>query len=264
MVSLCFTSLHSLKNPAMTLPSVPDVSDFPKDLYPIVYLSPNNKTTNAIIFLPGLGDTSANFSGFAKALNLPDAVTITLQPPFPLPFPVGSGFHWSDDLQVDTSSGSIDKDSPLTRSTSMMVSAILEVLIKKHHFSPPAIHLFGFGQGGSLALSVPLHDSLSGIDSLGGVISIGGSLPISGSHVTRKKTRTPVCLLGGSRGAFARDEQSPVKRLRSVYEFVEYHEWKKADDSMPKNRDEALPMMQFFARRLRDRRGVPDDFVEVT
>ena len=247
----------------MTLPSVPDVSDFPEDLHPVVHLPSNNRPTNVIIFLPGLGDTAINFSGFPKALNLPDAATVTLQPPFPLPFPVGPGFHWSDDLQVDASSGSMDQDSPLQRSTSMIVSVITEVLIKKHHFSPPAIHLFGFGQGGSLALSVPLHDHISGLQSLGGVISMGGSLPLSTDHATKEKSRTPVCLLGGSRGVFARAEQSPVKRLRSLYEFVEYHEWKKADDSMPKNRDEVLPMMQFFARRLRDRRGVPDDFVEV-
>ena len=206
---------------------------------------------------------AANFSGFAKASNLPDAVTITLQPPFPLVFPVGPGFHWSDDLQVDASSGSIDQDSPLTMSTSMIVSVITEVLIKQHHFSLPAIHLFGFGQGGSLALSVPLSQNLSTLSSLGGAISIGGALPLSANHVNNKKSRTPVCLLGGSRGAFAMDKQSPVKRLRNVYEFVEYHQWKKADDSMPKNRDEVLPMMQFFARRLRDRRGVPDDFVEI-
>lgn len=247
----------------MPLPTVPDVSDFPEELHAVVHLPPNNKPTNAIIFLPGLGDTAANFSSFAKALKLPDAVTVTLQPPFPLPFPVGPGFHWSDDLQVDTSSGAIDQDSLLTRSTSMLVSVITEVLIKNHHFSPPAIHLFGFGQGGSLALSVPLHDHISGLGSLGGVISIGGSLPLSTHHATKKKSRTPVCLLGGSRGVLAKHEQSPLKRMRSVYEFVEYHEWKKADDSMPKNRDEVSPIMQFFARRLRDRRGVPDDFIEV-
>ena len=144
----------------------------------------------------------------------------------------------------------------------MIVSVITEVLIKQHHFSLPAIHLFGFGQGGSLGLSVPLSQNLSSLSSLEGAISVGGALPLSANHLTNKKSRTPVCLLGGSRGAFATDEQSPVKRLRNVYEFVEYHQWKKADDSMPKDRDEVLPMVQFFARRLRDRRGVPDGFVD--
>ncbi len=263
LLLLCFVFLRRLVDLAMPLPSVPDVADFPRDLHPVIHLPPNNKPTNAIIFFPGLGDTSLNFSSFAKALNLPDAVTISLQPPFPLPFPVGPGFHWSDDLRVETSSGAIDEDSPLTRSTDMIARVVSEVLIKEHHFSPPAIHLLGFRQGGCLALSVPLHDALSGIQSLGGVVSIGGCLPLSTNHATTQKSRTPVCLLGASRGVFSKDEQSSVKRVRSLYEFAEYHEWKKVDDSMPKNREEVLPLMQFFARRLRDRRGVPDDFIEV-
>lgn len=243
--------------------SLPAPSDFLEDLHPVIYLPPNNRPTNVILFLPGLGDSSVNFSSLAKALNLPDAVTVTLQAPFPLPFPIGPGFHWSDDLQVDTASGAIDRDSPLTRSTAVIADVISEVLVKKYGFAPPQIHLFGYGQGGSVALSVALHDSLSNIASMGGVVSIGGPLPLSVSHTAKTKSRTPICLLGGRTGSFVRDEQSPVKRLRTLYEFVEYHEWKKNDDSMPKNRDEALPMMQFFARRLRSRRGVPDDAVEV-
>ena len=247
----------------MPSPSVSNVSDFSDQLHPIIYLPPNNKPTNVVLFLPGLGDTSANFSGFAKALNLPDAVTITLQPLFPLAFPVGPGFHWSDDLQVDTSSGAIDQESPLQKSTDMIADIISKVLIEKHNFTPPAIHLFGFGQGGSVALAVALHESLAELSPLGGVISLGGPLPLAVSHTRNIRCRTPVCLLGGSRGAFQRNEQSGVNRLSNLYEFVECHEWKKWDDSMPKSRDEAMPMMQFFARTLRDRRGVPDDFVEI-
>jgi predicted esterase len=245
------------------MPTAPEVSDFPEELHPVIYLSFNNKPTNAILFLPGLGDTSENFAKFAKALNLPDAVTITLQPPFPLPFPVGPGFHWSDDLQVDSSSGEINEHSPLAKSSSSIAAVITDVLIKKHHFTPASVHLFGYGQGGSLALSVPLHESLAYTPSLGGVTSIGGPLPISLSHGRDTKSRTPVCLLGGRRGKLAQNDQSPVKRMKILFEFVEYAEWKKAEDSMPKKREEALPMMQFFARRLKSRRGVPDEFVEI-
>jgi hypothetical protein len=70
-------------------------------------------------------------------------------------------------------------------------------------------------------------------------------------------------LLSGSRSVLASVDSSPLKRIKTVYEYVEYHTWKKSDDSMPKNRDEVLPMMQFWARRLKSRRGVPDDAVEI-
>ena len=44
---------------------------------------------------------------------------------------------------------------------------------------------------------------------------------------------------------------------------VEYHKWDRAGDGMPRNRDEMLPIMRFFARRLRSRKGVPEGSIEV-
>lgn len=244
------------------MPTIPSVEDFPKDLHPVIYLPTNNQPTNVMVFLPGLGDTSTNFSSFARALNLPDTLNITLQPPYPLPFPFGPGFQWSDDVQVDTSTGTFDPDSPLGKATTLVASIVVN-LQARYGFTPAQIHLFGSGQGGSLALCTALDTSLQDKPSLGGVLSIGGPLPISSSVTVAPKNRTPVMLLGGRSGALSRDEQSPVKRIRQMYEFVEYHEWKKAEDSMPKSRYEALPMMQFLARRLKSARGVPEGAVEI-
>lgn len=247
----------------MPLPSVPKISEFKDDLHPEIHLPSDNKPTNAIIFLPGLGDTSENFSKFAKALNLPDAVTITLQPLFPIPVPLGPGFQWSNDIRIDTSTGSFDPDSPLEKASGIVAEIITQVLIQKHNFIPAAIHLFGYGQGGSLALNTAIHPALTHLGPLGSIVSIGGSLPLSTNHTLTLKSRTPLLLLGGKKGDFAKNEASAVKRLRTLYEFVEYHEWKKGESTLPANREEVLPMMQFLGRRLRSRRGVSDDFVEV-
>ncbi|KIW99376.1 uncharacterized protein Z518_11364 [Rhinocladiella mackenziei CBS 650.93] len=246
--------------------SQPSPNDFPASLSPIIHLPPNNKPTNAILFLPGLGDMAANFSSFARALNLPDAMTITLNPPVPLPFPLGPGYQWSEDLQVDSTTGDLDLDSSLTRAVELVAQDVIaKVLIDKLKYRPEQIHLFGFGQGGSVALSVPLHSSLSAQSSLGGIISIGGGLPLSTSLAnTSSKNRTPVLLLSGSKSPLASAESSPLKRVKSTFEFVTYHQWNKAEDSMPQNRNEMLPMMQFWGRRLRSRRGVPDDAVEIS
>ncbi|ETI24503.1 hypothetical protein G647_03872 [Cladophialophora carrionii CBS 160.54] len=253
----------------------PTPIDFPPSLKPIIHLPPANKPTNAIVFLPGLGDTAGKFASFPRALNLPDALTITLNPPYPLPFPLGPGDQWSEDLQVDTSTGTLDADSPLTKSAELVAKDVIQkVLLDKFGFRPDHVHLFGFGQGGSLALSVPLHPSLSSL-SLGGIVSIGGSLPLSmalpststgtgtGTGNSTSKNKTPILLLSGSKSPLASVDSSPLKRVNSVYEHVKYHRWKKADDSMPKNREEVLPMMQFWAQTLKSRRGVPDDAVEI-
>ena len=247
----------------MPTATLPQISDFQAELRPVVYLPPSNNPSNVIVFLPGLGDTAANFSGFAKALNLPDAVTVTLEPPFPLPFPIGPGQQWSDDILFDQATGKLDPDSPLTKSAKLVAGVLQDVLIAKLNFTPLQIHLFGFGQGGSVALSALLEPDLM-VTTLGSVVSIGGPLAISAndsSSITKKKT--PILLLGGSKGALIRDQESLVKRVKTNFEFVEYHAWKKNEDSMPTSREEVLPMMQFLAQRLRSLRGVPQTAVEV-
>ncbi|KEF54623.1 uncharacterized protein A1O9_09065 [Exophiala aquamarina CBS 119918] len=248
-------------------PPLPTPADFPTSLSPIIHLPQKAQPTNAIIFLPGLGDNAKNFSSFAQALNLPDALTITLNPPFPLPMPLGlPGAQWSEDLHVDASTGDLDLDaSPLTIAVNLVADDVIaKTLVDKFKYRPDQIHLFGFGQGGSVAVAVPLHPSLAAVaSSLGGVISIGCGLPLSLATAGRGRARTPLLLLSGSKSALAAVGSSPLKRVNDAYEFVEYHRWKKAEDSVPKNRDEVLPMMQFWARRLRSRRGVPDDAVEL-
>ncbi|KAK5058663.1 hypothetical protein LTR84_010927 [Exophiala bonariae] len=253
--------------------TLPKPTDFPTSLSPQIHLPPNAQPTNAIIFLPGLGDNASNFSSFARALNLPDALTITLNPPFPLPAALAlPGSQWSDNLHIDSGSGSLDADSsPLNLAVKLVADDVVaSTLLATFKFRPDQIHLFGFGQGGSVALAVPLHPSLAAVSSaLGGVVSIGGGIPLSlslgaSAPKGKGKVRTPVLLLSGSKSPLAATASSPLMRVRGAYEFVEYHCWKKADDSMPKNRDEVLPLMQFWARRLRSRRGVPDDAVELT
>ncbi|KIV92642.1 hypothetical protein PV10_03915 [Exophiala mesophila] len=239
--------------------------DFPSSIQPVIHLPPSQQPTNVILFLPGLGDSAANFSSFAKALNLPDALTITLNPPFPFPLPLGlPGQQWSHDVQIDTSTGQIDPDSPLETATKLIAEDVIsKTLIGKSGYRPDHIHLFGFGQGGSVALAVALHPALSKIAPLGGVVSIGGPVPISIS-VPSTKNRTPILLLSGSKSILSSTGSSPLKRCQDSFQFLEFHSWKKSDDSMPKNRDEVLPMMQFWARRLKSRRGVPDDAVELS
>jgi predicted esterase len=242
------------------MPTLPKADDFPPSLAAIIHFPPDSQPSNVLIHLPGLGDTASNFASFARALNFPDTVNIILQPPFPLPFPAGPGFHWSDDLVVDTSTGALDAESsPLTQAISL-VGQVVDTLRDKCGFTARQIHLLGYGQGGSVGLGLGAATA----SELGGVVSIGGPLPLNSSINTATSRKPPVLLLGGRGGAFGHDEQSsPVKRVRQSFAFVEAALWKRRDDSLPKSRDEALPLMRFFARRLRSRRGVPEGAVEV-
>lgn len=236
---------------------LPTSSDLSAALHAVLHSTP--KPTNVVLFLCGLGDTSENFSSFARALNLPETLCITLQGPTPLPLPLPEGFHWGDDLLVDQSSGELDPDAGFSKSTQLLTEEVIEGgLISKCGFQPREILLFGFGQGGMTALATAkeFHGEL------GGVISMGGRIPSSCMLVNGPKKTTPVLLLGGSKGSLASGDA--VKSTKGTFEHVEHHQWKKPDDSMPQNREEALPMMRFFARRLRSQKGVPEGSMELS
>ena len=54
-----------------------------------------------------------------------------------------------------------------------------------------------------------------------------------------------------------------VDRLKEAFGVVKYVKWERADDGMMRNREEMVLVMEFFARRLRSRAGVPEGGVEV-
>ncbi|GAM36117.1 phospholipase/carboxylesterase superfamily protein [Talaromyces pinophilus] len=101
--------------------------------------------------------------------------------------------------------------------------------------------------------------------SLSGVVSFGAAYPLSASTVAGggTKDRTPVLLLAGRDDGSSAVTDTALKRTRDVFEFVEIHRWNRRGDGMPKSREDMLPVMQFFARRLKSRKGVPDGAIEL-
>ncbi|KZF20410.1 alpha/beta-hydrolase [Xylona heveae TC161] len=260
---------------------LPSVSDFPSSVTASVTPPPaSHPPTNILLLLHGLGDTNASFTALGRNLNLPETACVSLQAPMPLPFELG-GFHWGDDILFDESSMRMEFDTGFTRSTRLIADEVIRrVLIDKCGYRPREIVIFGFGQGGMAALAatrslLPSPSSSTSSSSvsdnelkeLGGIISIGGPLPastttsISSSPAAAVKSRTPVLLCGGSSQTLV--TASALSRTKDAFEFVEYTRWRKVGDSMPGNREEMLPIMQFFARRLRSRRGVPPGSVEL-
>ena len=53
-------------------------------------------------------------------------------------------------------------------------------------------------------------------------------------------------------------------KLKRLFEFMEVKRYRKSGDSMPSNRDEMMPIMQFFSRRLKSMKGVPKGSVEIS
>lgn len=171
------------------------------------------------------------------------------------------GYNWGDDLVVDQSTGELDMDTEFKAAMRLILDRVIrEGLLSKCGYRAREIMIFGFAQGGMVGLqaAAELDDG-----ELGGVVSIGGglssSLPLK---ALEQKSKTPVLVCRASKNSKVTD--SAVSKLKDAFEHVEIKDWKRNGDGMMTNREEMLPIMQFFARRLLSRRGVPSGSVELT
>ncbi|KAI9779654.1 MAG: hypothetical protein M1816_003459 [Peltula sp. TS41687] len=241
---------------------LPTASDFPSNLTLSIIAPPSSspEPVNVLILLHGLGDSHAPFVAFARNLSLPETACISIQAPHGLPFEL-DGFHWGDDMLFDQSTGDMDVDAGFDRAKTMVGDKIIEKgLVQKCGYRRSELFLFGFGQGGMVALAVA--GSLAQEEALGGVISVGGPLPSSMPSPGPQKLQTPVLILGGNSASLITN--SALARIKNTFEYVDTIRWERRGDSMPRNREELLPIMRFLAGRLRSRRGVPKGSVEVT
>lgn len=243
-----------------------------------------------MILFHGLGDNEDSFATFARNLNLPGVLNISVRGVSPLPtglfsdelFALAGGagggggigggarhFHWGDDLRLD--SGELDQDPGFEKARALVMDRLIgEVLVGKCGWEREDILLFGFGQGGAfgLGLASALRGGLAGGPRVQeiteeneggsekekvfkGVVSIGGALPASMVPTVsgRSKAKAPVLICHGRQSEVV--DEDAVDFVRKEFENVKVVEWKRDDDGMPRNREEVLPMMHFFAERLR-------------
>jgi predicted esterase len=243
------------------LPRLPLKSDFPPSLTLDIIPPSSGQAINILLLLHGLGDTQIPFTTLGRQLALPETVCISVRGINPIPsLFTGSeepAFHWGDDVVFDDSRGEIDFDAGFERTVEVIGRGVVrDVLIGKCAFPARNILFYGFGQGAMAALSIVAASDLE----FGGVVSVGGRLSSSVS-AAEGMFMTPVLVCGGSRST--QITRSAVDALKSKFTDVEYVRWTKVDDSMPRSREEMLPIMKFFARRLRSRAGVPEGAVEV-
>jgi hypothetical protein len=255
-------------------PRIPTEEDFAplSSTLPVAlhFPDPPESTTAFLILFHGLGDHETPFAGFAKSINLPGVLGISVRgtsplPTYLLPDPTADGpprhFHWGDDLTVNTETGDIDEDPGFTRATGLIMDKLVKgVLIDACGWEMNDIILFGFGQGGSLALGLASHlrtservvdvtDGAAGETpssrAFKGALSLGGPLPQSmvPSRSAREKSATSVfvCQL----------DEEQVDAVKQEFKDVTAVNWKRRGVGMPQEREEVLPIMKFFADRLK-------------
>ena len=107
--------------------------------------------TNVLVLLHGLGDGHDAFATLGKQMNLPETACVSVRGPKALLDLEGA--HWGGDIIFDSTTGGLDADSGLKESTELLRILIKEVLVEKCGYTPREIVIFGFGQGGMVALS---------------------------------------------------------------------------------------------------------------
>lgn len=234
-------------------------------------------------------------------MSLPETVCISLRAPTPLPFDLGhpspvpstganssssaAAFHWGDDIVFDPAKhdAGIDVEACGYGHAVRCVREVLGVLGSCGYGGRNVIVL-GFGQGGSVGLAVARdtaaaaeekeqEDAQTGESAdvnvgneLGGVISLGGALPdeyrISvQKNKSKDKAKTPILVCHGRSGSTI--TVSKAREIKDAFENTQIVQWERAGDGVARNREEMMPIMQFFGRRLRSRAGVTDDAMEV-
>ncbi|KAL8978503.1 MAG: hypothetical protein Q9205_005924 [Flavoplaca limonia] len=154
----------------------------------------------------------------------------------------------------------MDYDTGFSKSSHIISEDIItKILVQKCCYKPRNILLFGFGQGAMAAIAAAISQG----SELGGIVSIGGPLADSlrNDSGTVVKNDTPLIVLGGSSGTLI--TQSALTLMKQRFRTLEYIKWPRQGDGMPGNRDEMLPIMRFFARRLQSMAGVPEGSVEI-
>ncbi|GAB7364247.1 hypothetical protein MBLNU230_g4795t1 [Neophaeotheca triangularis] len=245
---------------------LPTTKDFPENLK-VGIVSPTNKSdppTNILLLLHGLGDTLQPFEKLGSQLNLPETVCISLQGPKTL-LDLG-GYHWGDDILFDSSTGGLDSDAGFLEARAVIKLVLQDILVAKCGYTLRDVVVFGFGQGGMAGLdaAVGLHEAASSSPKegeLGGVVSIGGGMPSSAAASLNPACKTPVLVCAGSSASSV--TPTAEEKVKRCFEFVEVSRYRKAGDAMPSNRKEMMPIMQFFGRRLKSRKGVPEGAVEL-
>ncbi|KIJ63641.1 hypothetical protein HYDPIDRAFT_113137 [Hydnomerulius pinastri MD-312] len=233
---------------------------------------------NLLILLHGLGDTHVPFAKLGRSLNLPQTAVLSLRAPEQIPFLYEQAYQWY--TSFDLLGELIDRPNP-TPALNVM-SAVLTHLTKDCAWPPNRIHLFGFAQGGSVAVESALawwRQELVGVKmqpkieaaekqreeasekaeeiqsprALGSITTISGPLL---SYPTLD-TPCPTPLLIFHRGTLAKGTFTAFsKAFTRVQEIVKSGgKQGQGEESMPRSKDEWEPVMRFWSKVLGRRMG---------
>ncbi|KAG9313805.1 hypothetical protein JVU11DRAFT_6166 [Chiua virens] len=219
---------------------------------------------NLLILLHGLGDSHTPFAKLGRSLHLPQTATLALRAPEQIPYLYEQAFQWY--TSFDPLGDLISRPNP--SSAIEVMTNVLDHLVGACTWSPNRIHLFGFGQGGSVAAESALawwKPTLSGTKALvsnseqtsaplsrqlGSVVSISG--PLLSYPTLTTPCPTPLVLFW--RSSVTKDVSTAFSKGFSHVKQVA-KPGTQGEESMLRSRDEWEPIMEFWSQVLGRRIG---------
>lgn len=240
----------SSRQPQPTAKPVPRAFKQYKNLQFSYSPSANGVDTNLLILLHGRGDNDGPFARLGKSLALPQTATLALRGPQIVPLLEEHEREWWNETDM---LGMAVRPDP-SFAIKLLCDIIAELTSDAYGWRSDDIHLFGFGQGGTLACEAGIalfRRSAANAPSLGTIVSVHGPLLSLPSSSTSK---VPSVVKYVSRGN-STSKSSDISALERVYTRVEADALpgRPGEVGMPRDRKEWEPIMRFWSERMRTR-----------
>ncbi|KAI1315912.1 hypothetical protein EDD11_000226 [Mortierella claussenii] len=224
---------------------------------------------NLVIFFHGLGDKiKPGFVKLAQSLQLPQSATCCVQAPTPVPYLEEEGWQWFPSFNVLTGE-LLGPDSPerMVQVEQLVRPELVKFIrhcVEYCHFDPQRIILFGFSQGGEIALDLAAFGGYN----LNGVISVAGYLMEEARNKeAATKLTTRVLIMQGDK-----DDSQTIKEAQDRFKYVQRVFGKSLVEQkivegmghgMPNSEAGWRPLMEFFAHQLHSRQTALEDMADV-
>ncbi|KAF9530521.1 Alpha/Beta hydrolase protein, partial [Crepidotus variabilis] len=252
------TEVHLHESQASSLPRVkptPKASNIPGTFF----YSPSDDGTdeNLLILLHGLGDTHVPFSKLGKSLKLPQTAVLSLRAPQQVPFLYEDAWQWYPSF--DTLGEMIPNPNPTP--ALQFLTKVVDHLTTHCKWPLNRIHLFGFAQGGSVAVEFTLERwkvsrASSGTttpdsQAFASVVSVAG--PLLTYPTLSTKCPTPLLIVHRSSGETSIPSKD-INAFKKGFENITEHKMKGPKEGMPASREDWEPIMKFWSERLERRK----------
>lgn len=247
----------------------PSLSDFPPSLSGFIYSpSKDGIDSNLLILFHGLGDSPKPFYALGSTFALPQTAILALSAPFLIPF-LDDERQWFD--YFDESTGEPLRPDPSETRRWRSLNSCLDILdlaldsLCSHGWDPSRIFLFGYAQGGTVALEWAVRRG--GAAPFGGVVAVAAGLmeervgaPLSEAGKAPGDTGLSALLVAGRRDLIVppRWVEATVTWLNSCRRPATGNDYAAAvatmfdkGNEMIKSAAETAAVMSFFAPRLR-------------